>query len=103
MMIGLAALTLVSVLGCGGVWGEAMVKAVEDSSNEMLGSVGSVEDSPEKDRVEAAIRNLKDNAAKVGIVKIAELKVDVEGVVSDQVITSAEAMKIEDQVAEIIQ
>ncbi|MFK7931231.1 MAG: hypothetical protein AB8H79_23815 [Myxococcota bacterium] len=102
-MIGLAALTLVSVLGCGGVWGEAMVKAVEDSSNEMLGALSSSADGPEKVRVEDAIRKVKDNAAEVGIVEIAELNVEVEGAASDDVITDAEATAIEAKVAEILQ
>lgn len=103
MMTGLLALAVTAALGCGGVWGEAMVQAVTDQTNELLGELSQVPDGPEKQAVESAILDVQTNAADVGVMEVATFAAEVKMAMEDGQISADEASTITAKKDEILQ
>ncbi len=88
-------LGVLMILGCGGVWGEAMKEAVVDVANETKGKVAGTEESPDRERVMAVLDEIKRNAKSYGVVNISLVAAEIEMAIEDGQIDHDESLAIE--------
>ena len=88
-------------LACGGEWDAALAQQMGEELNAGTGLVMGCAESPEKDRVLAALGTAKSSIANIGLVEGANLRVMVDQAASDNVIDAAEADAIEASVREV--